>query len=164
MIGNDIIDLELTKTESNWKRSGFLDKIFTKSEQQIIQHAENPEQMVWVLWSCKESAYKVYNRQTLDRSFIPLHLECDLEFSKTQVSGKVKCFGNIYFTKTDVTEGYIYTIALSQKDAFERIREFDKGLKIIKKDGIPYIDGNTGSYVSITHHGKFDRRILLETN
>ena len=164
MIGNDIIDLELAKSESNWKRSGFLEKIFTKSEQKIIQQAENPEQMVWALWSCKESAYKIYNRQTLARSFIPLHLECDLEFFKSQASGKVTCFGNTYFTKTDVTEGYIYTIALYRQDAFEKIREFDKDLKIIKKDGIPYIDGNPGAYVSITHHGKFDRRILLETN
>ena len=33
MIGNDIIDLDVAKTESNWKRKGFLDKIFTANEQ-----------------------------------------------------------------------------------------------------------------------------------
>ena len=29
--GNDIVDLSLAKTESNWKRKGFLEKIFTEN-------------------------------------------------------------------------------------------------------------------------------------
>ena len=36
MIGNDVIDLALAKIESNWQRSRFLAKIFTKKEQEII--------------------------------------------------------------------------------------------------------------------------------
>ena len=32
MIGNDIVDLDLARTQSNWQRKGFLDKIFTKKE------------------------------------------------------------------------------------------------------------------------------------
>ena len=163
MIGNDIIDLELAKTESNWKRKGFLGKIFTKSEQEIIWLAENPEQMVWILWSCKESAYKIYNRETLDRCFIPLQLECDLDFSKEQIPGKVRCFGKDYFTRTEVTQESIYTIALVCQDSIKDVKEFNRDLKIIKKSGIPYIDGNHGP-ISITHHGRFDRRILLKIN
>ncbi|MDR6967367.1 phosphopantetheinyl transferase (holo-ACP synthase) [Flavobacterium arsenatis] len=163
MIGNDIVDLELAKTESNWKRKGFLEKIFTESEQKIILYSENPEKMVWLLWSCKEAAYKIHNRQTLIRAFIPLQLECDLEFANKQISVKVKCFDKCYFCRTEVTENYIYTIAVAKQDSFQFIKEFDKGLKIIKKDGIPYIHGNQNT-ISITHHGKFDRRIFLETN
>lgn len=163
MIGNDIIDLELAITESNWKRKGFLDKIFTKSEQLLIQLSENPEQMVWILWSCKESAYKIYNRKTLVRAFIPLQLECDLEFSKGKIVGKVKCYDYSFFVKTEVTQNYIYTIAVTNQDSFQNIKECDKDLMIIKKNGIPYLD-KSKNVVSITHHGKFDRRIFLETN
>lgn len=163
MIGNDIIDLELAKTESNWKRKGFLDKIFTKSEQQYILSSKNPELMVWILWSCKESAYKIYNRQTLVRRFIPLRLECDLEISRGQILGKVKCFSQIYFIKTEVTQNYIYTIAVTNEDSFQNIKTFDKDLKITKENGIPYLDGSPNP-VSITHHGKFDKRIFIETN
>lgn len=162
MIGNDVIDLELTKTESNWKRKGFLEKIFTESEQQLIQASKNPEKMVWVLWSCKEAVYKIYNRETLIRAFIPLQLECDLESYNEQISVKVKCCDKYYFCKTELTENYIYTIAAVTKDCFQFIKEFDKGLKIVKKDGIPYIFGNENT-ISITHHGKFDRRILLDS-
>lgn len=163
MIGNDVIDLTLARTESNWKRKGFLDKIFTKKEQDFIYSSQNPEQMVWALWSCKESVYKIYNRATLERSFIPLRLECDLEISNEGISGKVCCFGNYYFIKTAVKEDYIYTIAVKKPAYFQRIKEFNQDLKIVKKRGIPYIDGMQNP-ISITHHGKFDRRILLEIN
>ena len=37
MIGNDVVDLELAKKESNWQRRGFLSKIFTKNEQRLIR-------------------------------------------------------------------------------------------------------------------------------
>ena len=35
-IGNDIVDLNLAKTESNWQRKGFLEKQFTQKEQEEI--------------------------------------------------------------------------------------------------------------------------------
>ena len=56
MIGNDIIDLALARKESNWLRSGFLDKIFTLREKLLISNSQNPETTVWNLWSRKEAA------------------------------------------------------------------------------------------------------------
>ena len=41
MIGNDIVDLALAQKESNWKRKGFLNKIFTEKEQLLILNAKN---------------------------------------------------------------------------------------------------------------------------
>jgi hypothetical protein len=32
VIGNDIVDLALARKESNWKRPGYLNKIFTTKE------------------------------------------------------------------------------------------------------------------------------------
>jgi len=161
MIGNDIVDLNLAKIESNWKRKGFLEKIFTEKEQKLIQFSENPEQMVWILWSGKESAYKIHNRATLVRSFIPLQLECELDLSDQFTSGKVSCFGHDYFFKTEVEQDYIYTIAVTNPNHFQNIKEFGNDFKIIKKNGIPYLY-ESKSIISITHHGKFDRRISLE--
>ena len=51
MIGNDIVDLQLAKTESNWQRKGFLDKIFTINEQLIIKNSKNPEITIWNLFN-----------------------------------------------------------------------------------------------------------------
>ena len=30
MIGNDVIDLQQSRQESNWQRKGFLEKLFTQ--------------------------------------------------------------------------------------------------------------------------------------
>jgi acyl carrier protein len=76
VIGNDIVDLALARKESNWKRPGYLNKIFTTKEQLLISSAENPNTMVWNLWSRKEAAYKIYNRATGIRGYFPLNLEC----------------------------------------------------------------------------------------
>jgi hypothetical protein len=37
---NDIVDLALARKESNWKRPGYLNKIFTTKEQLLISSAE----------------------------------------------------------------------------------------------------------------------------
>ena len=105
MIGNDIIDLNLAERDSNWKRKGFMDKIFTKNEQYFILNAENSRTMVWNLWSRKEAAYKIYNRQTGIRGYFPLELAClDLENTTEVIFGKVEIKGFLYFTKTLTTD------------------------------------------------------------
>lgn len=60
MTGNDIVDIKQAAAESNWKRKGFLEKIFTPHEQEYIGQSALPEEMVWKLWSMKESAYNIY--------------------------------------------------------------------------------------------------------
>lgn len=157
MIGNDIVDLFLAKIESNWKREGFLNKIFTKNEQLLISNATNPEVMVWDLWSRKEAAYKIYNRQTGIRAFIPLKLECFDVYSEI---GKVICDEHIYFTKTEITGSYIHTIAVVNTADFENVLFLDTSVEIIKRNGIPYIP-NQESFVSISHHGDYHKIVVL---
>lgn len=62
MIGNDVIDILQTRRESNWRRRGFIAKLFNDEEQLLIEKSTDPESMLWILWSMKEAAYKVYNR------------------------------------------------------------------------------------------------------
>ena len=69
MIGNDVVDLNLAKTQSNWERKGFLGKIFTKKEQEFIFNTKSSFEMVWLLWSMKESAYKIYFKKHSVRFF-----------------------------------------------------------------------------------------------
>ena len=69
MIGNDIVDLKQAAKDSSWKRPRFLDKIFTPREQQLIWSAKDQDQMVWLLWSMKEAAYKVNVQQFGKRFF-----------------------------------------------------------------------------------------------
>lgn len=164
MIGNDIVDLALARKESNWKRSGFLDKIFTKKEQILISNSKNPEITVWNLWSRKEATYKIINRQTKKRVFIPLQLECfDIENNETKILGNTVYQEKIYFTQTIINDDFIYSDCVLKKEDFNNITITHS--KHIAKDkyGIPYnlIIGNP---VSVTHHGRFERKVELEGN
>jgi phosphopantetheinyl transferase (holo-ACP synthase) len=165
VIGNDIIDLALAKKESNWQRKGFIEKIFTTSEQLLIFNADEPEIMVWNLWSQKEAAYKIYNRQTQIRAYIPLKLECfDLKIIDNCQYGKVRCFDQIYFTKTQITLDYIYTDAVINPNDFGRIEILDVTTSIKKHNGVPSyycFQNNNLKSVSKSHHGRFESIVSL---
>ena len=161
MIGNDVVDLELAKTESNWLRKGFLDKIFTKNEQNLIQNSKNLEITVWNLWSRKEATYKIWNRESGIRKYNPIQFECfdlDLEI------GKVIYNSIVYYTKTEISKDLIYTIAVSNLDNFLNIKTLDNSIKIEKENGIPfYINENQEvKLISKTHHGRFERIIIIK--
>ena len=112
MIGNDIVDLKLAQKESNWKRPRFLDKIFTQKEQNLIVESAQPDQLVWLFWSMKESAYKLHVQIYEKRFFAPKKLECKiLKIDKGKVSGLVYCAGFQCFVKSVVTDDFVYSIA-----------------------------------------------------
>ncbi len=155
MIGNDVVDLELSRKESNWQRKGFLNKIFTKKEQIFIQNSENQEIAVWNLWSRKEAAYKIWNRKTGIRKLNPTKFECfdlDLDIGKVQFESKT------YYTKTKICRDFIYTIAVSNKENFFKIQTLDNSIKIDKQNGIPFYinENNDFKPISKTHHGRFE--------
>ena len=165
MIGNDVIDLALARKESDWQREGFLDKIFTYKEQLLILDAKNPEIMVWNLWSRKEAAYKIYNRQSGIRGYFPLQFECfDLKISNQFIFGKVSIKDNVYFTKTTITKQFINTIAVEKSDDFNAIKQLKNRDNLMKINGIPdFIEKcNLNSRaVSISHHGRFEQIISI---
>jgi phosphopantetheinyl transferase (holo-ACP synthase) len=165
MIGNDIVDLALAQKESNWKRKGFLNKIFTKNEQLLIFNAKNPEVMVWNLWSRKEAAYKIYNRQTQIRGYFPLQLECfDLEIINGIPFGKVVIKDIVYYTKTEITAEFIHTIAVENSKDFDKIKRLENRNNIQKNNGLPsYFENETLGYkpLSISHHGRFEQIISI---
>ena len=112
MLGNDIVDLNLAKIQSNWRRKNYLSKIFTEDEQQLILSAENPDVLVWVLWSMKESAYKIFNRKTNERLFNPLAFKCIILVLNNKVAkGLVKYNTLKILTRSELKPGFIHTIA-----------------------------------------------------
>ena len=127
MIGNDIVDLALAQKESNWKRKGFIDKIFTEKEKKLLRESLNPEIMVWNLWSRKEAAYKIYNRNTKVRAYIPHLLECtNLKSKGNKTWGKVICKDQLYYTLTYTTSEYIYSVATINPNDFDKIEDFER--------------------------------------
>ena len=190
MTGNDIVDIATAAIESNWQRKNYLQKIFTPQEQQYIYNATLPEQMVWRLWSMKESAYKIYTRQYGSRFFAPQKLNC---FLSCETTGQVIIHNTIYNANTISTVKYIYTVAATeesspglindcfaipqdhsnqQKFIYERVvssyataRNDDKNSFAILKDknNIPFLHCKTDKTnvpVSITHHGNYAAFII----
>lgn len=156
MIGNDVVDLQLARTESNWKRKGFLQKLFTESEQAMILQHHDPEIMLWVLWSMKEAAYKIYNRETGVRAFIPHKLECEVTSDyNNKYIGKVHCSQFIYYTISTIKADIIHTIAKERPVDLKAIEVLNLD-KIIKNAlGLPSLfEDRIEIPVSVSHHGR----------
>jgi phosphopantetheinyl transferase (holo-ACP synthase) len=114
MIGNDIVDLSLAETDSNWQRKGFLEKQFTPKEQEEIWNAANPFLKVWLFWSLKEAAYKCYTQKVEKRFFAPQKFECILT---KEDEGIVMFETHRFYTSTRFSKFYIHTLA--QERPFE---------------------------------------------
>lgn len=113
MTGNDIVDIKAAAAESDWQRKGFLEKIFTRQEQQYINQATEPGTIVWRLWTMKESAYKIYTRQYGGYFFAPQKFSCTI---LNHTTGVVKYDVQACHTTTIISKDYIHTIA---RPAFE---------------------------------------------
>lgn len=179
MIGNDLVDRWHSKEESNWKRKGYLNKIYTLSEQLLIDSASDAEVMVWILWSMKEAAYKANHRITSVREYAPIKITCEIKEVKDQIYFGIVTYNNLQFqTKTCITEDYIHTIALHNSSDFSTLKEIliqdyptnyieyliqhsylAQYEKIVKDEfGIPNLYNELSDHfrpMSISHHGNF---------
>lgn len=110
MLGNDIVDLQLASVESNWKRTGYLQKIFSSKEMDDIHSSIDPDKKVWLYWSMKETAYKCINRALQYRFYNPVKLTCAIdEFSDIHMQGIVQYQDFKIETYSRVTPEYIST-------------------------------------------------------
>lgn len=74
MIGNDIVDLHYAAQHHDWRRPGYLEKVFTGEERVRIENSATPDHLLWTLWSVKESAYKFSVQQGAARKYAPKQL------------------------------------------------------------------------------------------
>lgn len=163
MIGNDVIDLAQARRESNWRRKGFLEKLYTLEEREVIQNGADTELYVWLFWSMKEAAYKIYNRETGLRAFMPHQLECTIDkYGKENYQGRVAVKGTIYTTQTIITGEMIHTIALPAEHSDKQVIFIDKP---VYKDGgdLPFIRNDKTGVIAVSksHHGRYMKVVAL---
>ncbi|RZL46018.1 MAG: 4-phosphopantetheinyl transferase family protein [Pedobacter sp.] len=166
MIGNDIVDLAKAAKESNWKRKGFLNKVFTLTEQQLIFSCFEPNLIVWQFWSMKEAAYKALSRNSV-LLFNPFSFICSLD-------GMVDYMDHNFNTKTIVDGKRLHTVASNKQQNLEKINSYlghnTKDYRTqfnlnnfdleLKKDGNGFpelLDKQTGIIylASVSHHGRY---------
>lgn len=176
MIGNDIVDLNLAKTQSNWQRKGFLEKQFTDFEINEIVNSANPFLKVWLFWSMKEATYKCFVQKHQKRFFAPKKFSCKIV---SETKGIVEIDSEKYYINYLISNNYIESIAKEDKvkkmvSKLYLVDKNDSSTKIIddkllsffgddtqlqKNDlGIPYLTQNNKKLdvsVSKSHHGSY---------
>lgn len=155
MIGNDVIDLKLAQQESNWQRKGYLDKLFSVAEQALIFKAKNQSQMVWILWSIKESVYKAYLRMDYNRGFYPSKIKIvSLKRNNSEYYSTIQLNEQRFCALSKVTNNYVYSIATHNDLEINKILSLKENTIYYKdKNGLPFDDLNNP--ISVSHHGNF---------
>lgn len=183
MIGNDIVDLEQASIESKWRRKGYLSKLFTSDEQNIIKQSASPDTCIWLLWSMKEAAYKIHNRTTKKRFFAPKDFKCTVSLLKDSYAlGTVAYKKHLYYTQTSISKSCIHTIAISNLKAHSSVKsipvngyllpefitlESNNNQFTFRKDSHYYplvYDNKTNQehIASKSHHGRFGAVVYCE--
>ncbi|MEO0059221.1 MAG: hypothetical protein RLZZ312_868 [Bacteroidota bacterium] len=161
MIGNDIVDLQLARTQSNWQRPRFLEKVCSKNEIEYIQNSINQELAFWKIWTIKESAYKIWNRKSKITVFNPKYFEC---FDLDLPISKVKIDNHSFVSKTNFDGITVHSFVLKNKKMFDNIVLLHNRNNIQKKNNRPfYFENNIKNInISISNHGRFEKIILLK--
>lgn len=192
MIGNDIVDLNEASRSRYWNNQRFLSKVFSTPEIDLILHASNRLHTTWVLWSMKESAYKVHLRKYKKPFFAPLKIACEFDPDGT---GKIIIDNAVYTANTIVRKDLIYTVAVTDPSkeytgkiqkvvdtsytnlhnkcyqdvidiGSDHFQEHVNTIEINKDEyGIPKLFSNNKEQsliFSITHHGKYYAYAILK--
>ena len=192
MIGNDVIDLQSAALESNWKRKGYLDKLFCKEERNSIFDSPDPNRMVWLLWSMKEAGYKIYFREKLVRTYQPKNIICsNLFIDGNSARGQIYYNGQKYFSRSILNTDFIHTTAVIHSSLFNNLQLIIEknrgahnrltghyqectyentflGYTVIKSgQNVPYLLNEATDErhsLSISHHGRFVSWAFISNN
>jgi len=111
LVGNDIIDWSIAKTQHQKLRPRCLEKLFHLDEIDIIHNSDDPLQSFWVLWSIKESAYKAWQRvMQTNPVFNPKAFQImTFKGHESCASSEVRLNDFLVNTNTEITNNYIYS-------------------------------------------------------
>ncbi len=129
LIGNDILSKKDISNQLSFSKKKYLDKILTADEQLLVAKKIKIEQLPFVLWTCKESAYKIDLKDGLNKGFIPNEYEVEIE-SLSKKKGFFVATGNVnngkktFFSQTKIFPDYISTIACNSEKDLPKIQNF----------------------------------------
>lgn len=112
MVGNDIVDLSISHIGEGERRTRYLAKIFTEKERDIINQLGTDDIWILLLWSAKESVYKVVSRKEQIIRYSPKSLECISIKKKSKSSYEmiVEYNGEQFVVVSHVNEKYVHSV------------------------------------------------------
>jgi phosphopantetheinyl transferase (holo-ACP synthase) len=78
------VDLKDAANSGKSRDSRFLKKILTDAEIEYVTHADHPDSALWLLWACKETAYKVIKKILPDIVFAPRQWQVNVHNIKSE--------------------------------------------------------------------------------
>lgn len=124
MISNDIISLKDKLHLATFSNSNALRKIFTTSEIKYIE-SDLTGYMPYLLWSCKECAYKILTKRGFRKAFAPsFYHVAPVKNNSTTFKGTVT-YDNIQVCSviSETTSDFISTIGTSNAKNFHKIKK-----------------------------------------
>lgn len=177
MLGNDIVDLNHLPDKVRSLSEPYLNKICSVREIEKVIGSDNPELMLWRIWTMKESAYKIAMKLGAKRAYNPKSFET---FPVDATAGLVSTDYGTMLSETVFDENYIHTVSfLPKSKGFKSgqkicadhqseavrlaiIEDFriqnpnQDRAEIIMKSDIPFLSTDTSFVdISLSHHGDF---------
>jgi phosphopantetheinyl transferase (holo-ACP synthase) len=120
-IGNDIISLNDANNLRSFSDERYIRKILTKNEYIIFKEQILFPYIPYLLWTCKESAFKIAMKKGLNNAFVPQDFEIvylhEDEFSQIHMkTGFIFNGYNKIFLRSKIFSSYISTIACCNFD------------------------------------------------
>ncbi len=124
-VGNDIVDLTHPNAKGKSRDIRFLKRVFLPEEEDCLLADIQPDAMLWALWTGKEAAYKVRQKDYPDISSAPRRYRVDLARRDTSgrecilrpgtraFAGTVATPRGIISLHTLIAPDYVHSVALS---------------------------------------------------
>jgi phosphopantetheinyl transferase (holo-ACP synthase) len=93
-LGNDVVATNLSRSIDKHLDTRFLNKVFTNTEQNIINAATNPNIILWAMWAGKEAAFKALKKIYPNLIFSPKKFQIDI-YPDVDVRDEITCIGTI---------------------------------------------------------------------
>ncbi len=119
LIGNDLLHINTNK--NTFLRKG-ADKIILNKFEINLFYNEKFENVLTLVWTIKESIYKITCKQGNLKAFSPLSIKI-LNYSKcnNNIYGSANFENQIYFFKTIINSNYVYSFAITNEKSFNNI-------------------------------------------
>lgn len=119
LLGNDIVDLQEARKANNWRRPRYLTKLFTWQEREWIGQSACPDDWVWMLWSAKESAYKLSRRLGAKRAYAPKCLEVQqwVKDKPNRYRLQLRTKQTELMVYTDINSSFVHSVAVPNENS-----------------------------------------------
>ena len=124
MIGNDIVDLSIARVGAGTRRTRYLKKIYTEEEIDLINNSNNEDLMIWLMWSLKESVYKIIVRREKKIRYAPKSICCKsvISLQNDSYQSTVLYNGSTFTSISTIKGDCIHTIAFDDQEIYPQIK------------------------------------------